>query len=226
MLTLSNARQLLIIPIMTGTIISCTPKATTIEEPQRNGNEVTYNGNVIAFSDKRPDDTTEVYNSETGEPAIVITTYEPVPATLNGEMIYRQPEPGDNPDYINVATKAAGITDKALKKDLLDRLGHELAKLEDGEYVISLQYIILDKSGKVAYFEISEMAQVVLQDGRQERIPLKQDLQNELTKKIRVIMNELPAYEPAGKDGKNVSVMIDSGVFYKSFTLKGGKVVS
>lgn len=222
----AKGKQLLIAPVMLIAMLCFTKNAFSGDEPKKDGNKITYKGNVIGFGDKRGNDTVEVTDPATGVTNIVITSFEPLPLTLNGETIYRQPDRNDGGDYINVATTGSTLNNTDLKRHMLDKMKKEFSKLDDGIYDFNpAQHVVLDKNGKVAYYEVGSFSKIVTKGKSENWEQLNDKIKKRWSKKIGFILNNLPVYEPATKDGKAVPVLIDE-MLNDRITIKGGKIIS
>ncbi len=222
---LAKGKQFIIIPVILLSMLCFSQNAFSWAAPQKNGNKVTYRGNVIEFPAPSKPDTTEVVESVTGEHAIVITTREPVPILLNNEKVYNDNELkyGSEGRYI----KKSALSDQALKEYLLNNMIKEIRKLEDGMYRMRIKDVVINKDGDIVYFEFDDFFKILESDGvRNKAEPMPDKLQDVFAKKVAVLLNNAPKHEPAVYDGKKVHSVIGTWAFQTPFTIKNKKLVA
>lgn len=224
----ARGKQLLIAPILLISMLCFTNNAFPWQaEPKRDGNKVTYNGNVIEYSEPSKSDTVDVVNSETGEPGKVITRREAMPIMLNGEKVYHD---GELKYAHNVGRyrKKSAFTDQAIKEYLLHNMQKEIRKLDDGDYRLLIEDVVIDKHGDIVYFKFGGMFKVLKSDGvRSEIAAVPDKIEKVFARKTASLLNNAPSHEPAIYDSKEVhSVLSSTWAFRQPFTVKDKKLTA
>lgn len=225
--TLAKGKQFILIPVLLIALLGFTKNSFSWEEPQRNGNKVIYRGNTIEFSEKSPSDTMMMKDPKTGEVKMIITTIDPKPQLINGKKIYTpnelEGEKGQNRRY----TKPSAYSSAAMKEYLLGNMKKELKKLDDGDYRLIVENIVMDNKGKLAYFEFGGLKKVIkLEGARQKTEDIDKKTEEKFAKKIALLINSAPSHSPAVYDGNEVNSSINNWDFYNSFSIKDKELVS
>lgn len=225
--TLAKSKQLLLLPVLAIAMLSFTENAFTRDTPKREGNKVTYGGNVIEFSESGPSDTMMVQDPKTGEIKMIITSIDPKPQLINGERIYTsdelEGERGQNRRY----TKPSAFSSAAMKEYLLGNMKKELKKLDDGDYRLIVENIVIDNKGKLVYFEFGGLKKVIKLEGKKQKTEgIDKKTEEIFVKKVAILINSAPTHTPAIYDGNEVNSSINNWDFYNSFTIKNKKLVA
>ncbi|MCB9045384.1 MAG: M56 family metallopeptidase [Chitinophagales bacterium] len=144
--TLAKSKQLLLLPVLAIAILSFTKNAFTWEEPQRDGNKVTYKGNTIVFSEASAPDTVMVQDPRTDEIRMVISRIDPKPLTLNGEDIFID----DQHDLTETEDVKSKLNDKI--NNILSDVSQN-GEIPTGSYNYYINHLIVDKNGNIVYME-------------------------------------------------------------------------
>ncbi len=217
-------KALTLLPLLAICFLCFSKDGFALDKKTKNGNLVYFRGYTIEFnmSESIPPDTTIVVDPETGEESIRITEVEPglVPIKLNGDKIY------NSRDIEKIAQEGKHYTYKPhlqideLNMYLLENLKPELHRLKDGDYYLSISPIILDKNGKIAYYNCDG----VLTASYNHNI-ISPDQQTRLIKTLEKALNNSPIYEPAAADKKHVPYIMDEYT-WKLFTIKKGTITA
>lgn len=217
-------KALTLLPLLAICFLCFSKDGFALDKKTKNGNLVYFRGYTIEFnmSESIPPDTTIVVDPETGEESIRITEVEPglVPIKLNGDKIY------NSRDIEKIAQEGKHYTYKPhlqideLNMYLLENLKPELHRLKDGDYYLSISPIILDKNGKIAYYNCDG----VLTASYNHNI-ISLDQQTRLIKTLEKALNNSPIYEPAAADKKHVPYIMDEYT-WKLFTIKKGTITA
>ncbi len=227
---IAKSKQFFILPFAFITMVCCTQTAFSDDGPQKDGNKVTYRGNVIEFSEQPPNDTTWVEDPVSGELSMAIVHSQPMPLKLNDEKIYNDGELSFQNNN-GVYTDNSSLNAEDIKRHLLKGLEKELKALGDGKYSFAITNIVVDKKGNVVYFEYDPISTIY--KGMFTRGPGKsvtkvpvpkidEDVAKAIEQKISHLMNNLPKQTPAQYKGKNVHSI---GVWYhEKFAIIDGRI--
>ncbi|MBW7912976.1 MAG: M56 family metallopeptidase [Taibaiella sp.] len=225
--TLARGKQILIAPFLVIALLLFTQHVISGELPDGKGDKYSYKGNIITYSKEGTTDTIEVRESVTKEPGIVLTRRPPRPILINREKVYTEEEIKSlNTD--NQSAWVPGVTYATLREYLLTNLDKEIRKLHDGEYVINVNDIIVDKKGKIAFFRFGGIREMVMgEDGRKSGQPVDSNLNEKFAKKVAILLNNAPSHRAAWVGRDNVYCLITSiGEYYEPFIVKDGKLIS
>lgn len=114
----------------------------------------------------------------------VTSSYPPV--KMNGERIYC---------YVSGVAPQFPTEDGSLNKYIFRNCLKEMGALNDGEYMISISDVIVDKSGKIVYYSTP----VLSDEG-----PQPAGVQAAIVAKTMDLLDHAPLCKPATKDGKYV----------------------
>ncbi len=217
-LSTSKLKLLVLLPIVAVSFL-CFAKKATNDVPVKTGNTCKWRGNTIVFKAPKKPDSYMRRDEQTGQ--LVKTPIGwPTPAlTLNGEKIYEQgaDEQVEVPGALNY--------NDGLVQYLHKNARSEFEKLQDGNYVILLNDVVIDKKGKIAYYEYNGLINAELAD----KFPMKKETDLAL---VNLIMNA-PECSPATKNNIPVPYLItylyEKAVnkdYPYSFTIKNHKVIA
>ncbi|XZF13615.1 M56 family metallopeptidase [Chitinophagaceae bacterium MMS25-I14] len=146
-----SARYLLFFPILFLSLACSKGNASDgggIGKWKKEGNKATNNGNVLEFSSKEIDTVIMIDPATGAQHSSVLVTGEQ-PLKLNGSRIYADPETA--PVYEGGANWETA---------LFNTLHPDLDKLGDGKYELSIYSMIIDKTGKLIYYESNGLEQI------------------------------------------------------------------
>ncbi|MBN9483521.1 MAG: hypothetical protein BGO70_13645 [Bacteroidetes bacterium 43-93] len=222
--SISMLKALTMLPLLAICFLCFSKDGLALDKKTQKGDLVYFRGYTVEFkmSDSIPPDTTIVVDPETGEESIRITEVEPglIPIKLNGDKIY------NSRDIEKIAQEGKHYTYKPhlqideLNMYLLDNLKPELHRLKDGDYYLRISPIILDKNGKIAYYNCDG----VLTASYNHNI-ISPDQQARFIKTLEKALNNSPIYEPAAADKKHVPYIMDEYT-WKLFTIKKGTITA
>jgi hypothetical protein len=194
----SKTKMLLFMPLALVCIL-CFSKNAFSRKPERKGNLVIYKGNKFDLS-KTVKDTILLTDPITAKQTVHVATKEPQPIKMNGEKIYDGGETDAKPLF------AAGK--EKLQEYIINSLKGVAASLPDGDYSLYLKNIIVDKSGKVVYFEDKGM--ISWKADSKAFLGMKQTVLagNDILAAIDRMMDEMPGFTPASNDNVPVNSML------------------
>lgn len=194
--------------------------------PEKDGNIVTYRGNKIEYSEAGPNDTIMVEDPITGELTMRITQLSPVPIKLNGNKIYSSNELMTR-NTVEGITDESSVTSPELKKHILKGLDNEINGLEDGNYILELNNIIVNDKGEVVFFEFSGLYNVTYPStGMPVKKRVKEQIEKKAAKKIGVLLSKYPKGRPATYKDKEVPSIVNGYDFRNNFIIKDGKITN
>lgn len=218
---IAGIKKLVAIPVLFIALLLGTKTAFSGDEIKREGNFITYKGNVFEFPPDGEPDTVYVEDPATGEIQLMITKREGTPKSMNGEKIY-------NPRELNASgTNKLSFSAGALKTYILTQMENQLRKLPDGDYRLRIADIVLSKDGKVVLFTYEGMQKVTSYSKFGDPItePIDEDINSEIARKASSLIDDMPLYEPAKLNGKKVHSNISDTAFWNTFTIKNGRAV-
>lgn len=221
----AKSKQLFIIPFVFIAMICCTQTAFSDDGPQREGNKVTYRGNVIEFATEGTADTLWVEDPVTGDLAMAVSHRDPMPIKLNGVRIYNEFDftPGAW-DQSKGTPANSNLSIHILKVYLLSSMNKLIKQLDDGRYFFRLSHVVLNKEGKIIYYNLSKLQCVTTQDER--AVEVNEKLSEKFADAVKTIIENSPKYQPARYDGKHVPCLVKGGEGTLSFSVKDGKLSS
>ncbi len=222
---LSGSKKLIVLPVLVVCIFCFSKNAFSDDKKVKNGNNVTYKGNVFEFGEIVYD-TLMVENPVTGNQELKIAYRDPWPLKMNGQKVYRENEIDELRNKTGSANTYAGITSKAVKMYLLGKLSTDLSKLKDGAYYLGLSHIVVSKDGKVVYFDYEGLSYRNVNEPSKPSKDVDKTVQDAVQKKLGRLIADLPEYKPAIVDEKKVNSMINDIAFWEPFTVSKGKITS
>ena len=130
--------RLLILILLAGSIYTC--------QAQR---QFIYRGNQFIMSKS---DTMLTTDPVTGISEKM--TIAPRPVMMNGEQIYTT-------DALKTFPFLKSAGDKKISVYLFDKLKRQLSALDDGNYIVSIDNVVLDKKGRLVYYELKGIKKLV-----------------------------------------------------------------
>jgi hypothetical protein len=231
---LSKTKALLFLPLIFICAL-CFSKNQYSNKMERNGNIVIYRGNKFELSDPSPKDTVIVIDPVSGKQMMKVVQKVPVPVKMNGEKIYcNEDYNGMKNEMGTPAYNPAGFNVYNLKEYLISNLAEEFKNFPDGDYVIDLSHVVMDKYGKIVYFEYGgiNLGKMVVADRKADTAKqvsfsnISPDIQKKIANKVYDLLNNAPAHSPATFNGVDVPFIIQAMMpFWNPFTIKNGKVV-
>lgn len=231
--TVSKSKTLILLPLLLVSA-TCFSKNSFSSKFERNGKYVTYKGNRFELSEPKPD-TMILTDPVTGEQITKIIKKDPVPVKMNGKPI---PNEVDQQPYFTG-------NDKGLREYLVKNMKSELSKLDDGQYTLNLNNIVVDDKGKIVYFDYEDMKRSKTMEevhdvkpANVERVPAGPEIKVNFTSgpsvkngPMTLKRNTNPAYySEISKDNQEeifnkVCRLIDAAPAYKPATANGKRVV-
>lgn len=202
----SNARYLLPLPLLLMFML-CFTKNSFSGERKLTGNKLTFNGNVFDVK-IFPKDTFEVEDPVTGKTSMMVSSREPLPLTVNKEPIYEEQD-------LTTPISLKNLTQNQLRTKVIDNNKKNLAPLKDGRYQLNLHTLVLDKKGKVVYYE--EPYIIHLTDVAAER-EAKENIEKAV-KGVSASIENLNIFLPAKLNGRPVAAFY-SGIAGKPYTFE------
>jgi hypothetical protein len=222
----SHSKQLLILPVLIFSLLFFSENAFSTGTPNREGNKVTYNGNVIEFEGESKIDTNSVtvQDPNTGETLMLVSERKPLPVKINGETIYNTNTIRTPGKYGGDVSTESNFTSQGLKMYLLLNMGKELRKLGDGSYTMSLDNIIIDKKGAIVFFEVGNIEKRTKVGTEVKHAPIDKKMHEQIARKISQLITKMPLHKPADINGKPVYNY--KGSMWGEFVIKDKKLQS
>lgn len=217
---LSKSKMLLALPITLVCVLCFSKNAFSDDKRTINGNKVTFKGNVFTMR-SYPDDTTIVVDPTNGEEKMLITTRVPMPIAMNGDKIYQEYEIDENgslnalTDFNTIGT----LSSSSIKQAVINEIKDDFIKLPDDNYNLGISNIVLDKNGKIIYYDFEGFY------ASHTATKLPEDIKKQIDKKIINVINKLSA-QPARFQDKPVIFRIHNKNMYDGITIVKGKVTS
>lgn len=224
-------KYLLVLPVLVLTLMCCSKTTNVAYEKKKDGNKITYKGNVFELSESS-NDTMVVVDPATGKNEQTIIEVTPYPVKMNGMKIYQDHEVDKVPVYKGKSTDLA--------TDLLNHVKADLEKQPDGQYQIFINNIIVDSKGQLVYFESQGISKnphsytMQEEDGKKllkgnpddnKSTEMDKAGKDAINKKIELYLsNEDIEFSPAIKNGQPVICNTDGGFrFQRSITVENHK---
>ncbi len=156
--TLARGKQLLLAPVLLLSLLCFTKNAFSGEEPQKDGNKITYKGNVFETQAFLAD-TMEVIDPKTGEMHMIITKLDK-PAKIvkmNNENVITVEENLNNLAVRNAYSK--------IKSEIGEVVNKLTLKLPEANYKYDIHNVIIDKKGEIVYYELEGISEVAIRLG-------------------------------------------------------------
>jgi len=220
----TSLKMLVLLPLLAVCFLFFTKNGFALDKKTQNGDTIFFRGYTIKLKMSEPtaDDTLTVVDAETGKEAMMIRHMEPtlVPVTLDGGKIYNHLEIEKMIAQGKPYTYKSHLEINELNMYLLEQLKPELHQLKDGDYYLHISPIVLDKNGKIAYYNCDG----VLTASYNHNI-ISPDQQARFIKTLEKALNNSPTYEPAAADKKHVAYILDDYT-WKMFTIKKGTITA
>lgn len=223
---LSKSKTLVAVPLILICILCFTKNAFSDDKRVKDGNKITYRGNVIEMKEWGPD-TVMVQNPSTGEIEIRIIRRDPSPVILNGKKIYTEEKiPVKANKMGGPSNTTSGFTDKGLKEYLLTSLKDELKKLKDGNYYLTLSNIIIDEKGGIVYFDYGGISASEFGEKNVKTPTMGQEQQDVFARKIVHLLHNAPKHIAATVNGEYVPSLMNNADFWNPFIIKNGELTA
>lgn len=201
---LASGKKLFIIPLVLTATICFTQLNTVFGQRVVDGNIITYNGNKF---EKLMGETDTVYVQDpvTGEIQVVLTTKEGPIIKVNNEETLHQYYAIDSPPI-----EIASVINK-LKAEISSKITNEIEQLKKVKqlqlsvYSYAVDHIVIDKNGRVIYYEMGKNKTVHSGDGNWYEIP--KDINDKINNKIVNTLQDIVGNKMY-KDGKQVSYVL------------------
>ncbi len=179
--TAARGKQLLIVPVLLIVMLCFTKNAFSGDEPQKDGNKITYKGNVFETKEYPPD-TVIVMDPGTGKENMIVTKLEGPAAviTMNGEKVARVDEELSNLAVRNAYNK--------IKNQIGEEVSRLMPKLSSGGYKYDIYNIVIDKKGQVVYYEIGGVEEFLDRPQDNKAISKQQQINSDVITAINTAM--------------------------------------
>jgi hypothetical protein len=223
---LAKSKTIVIAPLILVCLLCFTKNAFSDDKRIKNGNKVTFRGNVFEIKEW-PNDTVTVVDPSSGKETIRIAMRDPSPIKMNGKTIYSDYKTEEGFSVPEPSLNTIGIlTASSLRQYLMNNLAEEFKQLSDDQYTMKISNVIIGENGKVVYYDYSGLAFEYYANPSRTQKEVDKSIQDMFAKKIAQLLNNVPAAIPAKKDGKPVPFMINNREFFNSIAVKNGSVKS
>ncbi len=203
--SIAKIKMLVFVPLAV-ICIACFSKSAFSQKPKKEGNVMVYNGNTIEFAPQKPVDTTIVIDPLTGKEQREIHNWANPPMKVNARTIY---------DYRDAEKPKIKAKDKSLADYMVRNLKPEFEKLADGEYNLIISEVVIDKNGKVVYYENNGIQKIGAD------VDEKETNKKPIIDKIEELLSDSKlVFEPATLNGQPVDYLISNTIGYT-----GGDIV-
>ncbi len=152
-------------------------------------------------------------NEQTGEKVMTIVSRNPTPVKIDGTAIYKQGEVTQgvvfNGHFKNIITY------------LFSTLKTELKMLDDGNYSLRFDNIVIDSKGNVAFFDYNGPEKIVEKGGNRS---MGENNITAINKKFIEAVAACPTFKPAQKNNADVALLVQPNSDEKQFRLNGHKL--
>jgi len=190
--------MLLVLPLAV-LCITCFSKNSFAQNFKHNGNAATCDGNQIEMSPKYHD-TVTVTDPVTGTESTQVVITETKPLKINGKKIQNIEIKDDDiePAVINNSNEQYFAY-------LMKNLRPLLEKLDDGKYSITPTNAVVNEQGKLAYYELTGIYQVVDSYPPLANIRnIDKDLEKSINKKTEYLLEHCPKFTILKVNGTNM----------------------
>lgn len=215
---LSKSKMLLALPITLVCVLCFSKNAFSDDKRIKKGNTITYKGNVFEMSEEQRD-TVIVIDPTNGEEIMKVRMKPPRPLSMNGKSIYSNYSTGVDISTIGI------LTGTSLKQYLFSKLKQEFRQLNDGEYHLDIDNIIINERGKIVYYDYGGLRYQEFADPNNRNKVVDKKTQDLFSKKISSLMNDVPNTQPAMINNQPVLFQIEAMDFHSSFKVKNGDIV-
>ncbi len=177
---------------------------TSAQTFERKGNVVTYRGNKFLYSPQGKKDTIRVTDPITNKKIVKVEEVESRPIKMNADKIYN----GDELSMLPLPNGKEGDAERSILKGLQI----DLDKLPDGKYYLDLFNVILDKRGKICFYEYKGL----LSHNNKVKIPA--DIAKSIDSKIDSLVMRIPGYKPGRRDDVG-NVVSNTGIYMSFYTI-------
>lgn len=249
---LAKGKMLVFVPVAL-VCFFCFSKNGFGQKFERNGNHVTYKGNIIELSTPVAPDTQIIVDPVTGqEYTNIVIKRKPAPVKLNGKPVNEWPE----------QDAAYTGSESSLRDFLVFNMKDVLTKLDDGQYTLNVFNVLIDENGHIAFFEYedikrsrtadeipgfdkkkTEAVRVTNANDPQIKVSIggepmmlhkntdpdhyesvKKELRDEIFNKVCRLMETAPGFKPARANGTNVISYYFDIRFLNHFKIKDHKL--
>lgn len=217
---LSKSKMLLALPITLVCVLCFSKNVFSDDKRTINGNKVTFKGNVFTMR-SYPEDTTIVVDPTNGEETMKITSRAPIPVTMNGNKIYQEYEIDENGSMSPLTgfNTIGTLSSTSIKQAIINEIKEYFVQLPDDNYNLGISNIVLDKNGKIVYYDFEGF----YASHTATKIP--EDVKKQIDRKIITLVNKLSA-QPARFQDKAVIFRIHNKNMYDGITIAKGKITS
>jgi beta-lactamase regulating signal transducer with metallopeptidase domain len=200
--SIAKSKLLLFIPLAIISLLLFTKQGFSTKATKE-GNIVHFNGNTVELTQELRD-TIPIEDPVTGEVTTKVIILDPNPVKLNGQRVYRAPE---------VQYEAAyNGKENALDEYLMNGIQGQLNGLPDGSYRFTAANIVIDKNGKLVYYEIVGPTRRDLKTFAD--LPVDDKLKKKLQNTLSELLTNAPRFKPAKQNGQAVDFLLtDSSPF-------------
>lgn len=201
----ARSKMLVFVPLALICIV-CFSKNSFSQKFKKVDNKVTFNGNTIEFAPQKPPDTVIVTDPVTGKEETKIHNWANPPIKVNGRTIH---------DVRDASKPKIKAKDKSLADYMVRNLKPEFEKLADGEYNLIISEVVIDRKGKVIYYENYGIQKIGADVD--EKVTNKKPIVDKIEK---LLSDGSLAFTPASINGKPVDYLISNTIGYT-----GGNIV-
>jgi len=182
-------------PVVLLLILICTNTGFSFDKV-RKGNIIYVNGNKIEMKGFLPD-TIPVFDPVTGESTVKVVTRDSLPFRLNEEPIYSD-------DNKSLFMPVINGNENSMEEFIFNSLLPALNKLPDGDYRLAITNMVVDKNGKLVYYELGDFG---ANWGMKDKISIPDNIKAEINQRVRNALENDVSFKPATLKGKKVNAV-------------------
>jgi len=216
---LAQSKRAIALPLLLVCILCFTKNAFSDDKRTVNGNKVTFKGNVFTMKEY-PNDTVFVIDPTNGQEKILIRRRDPRPIKMNGEDILYDYEKDQTGAFYPIADLdiIGTLSAASIIQAVINEIKSDLALLPDDEYNLGINNVVLNKKGKIAYYDFEGFR------ASHTATKIPEDMKKHIDKKIVATIDKLSA-KPATIKGKPVIFITANGDFFKNIVIEKGKIL-
>ena len=210
---LAKGKMLVFVPVALVCLL-CFSKDSFSQKFEKKGNVVTYRGNKFTLI-ALPNDTVTMIDPVTGKEVTKIIMHDTIPNypdKVNGEKIY--------PNWTLQTPATVNAANGKIEEYLVKKLTPTFNKLPDGNYYLDISNVVVDKNGKVIYYNYGGFREYDHNDDNDSNPKIPKNILDAISKKIDPLMANAPKMNPGKVDGKNVFVVSDVSMAFYGITVK------
>lgn len=188
-------KYFLAVPVVLLLILLCTNTGFSFDKV-RKGNIIYVNGNKIEIKGFLPD-TIPVLDPVTKETSLKVVIRDSLPSKLNEEPIYSD-------DNRSLFMPVFNGKENSMEEYIFHSLVPALNKLPDGQYSFSITNMVVDKNGKLVYYQLNDFG---TDWSMKDNASIPDDVKTEINQRAQNALENDVSFKPAMLKGKKVNAV-------------------